>query len=89
MLVMSQRTVAGYRALLDEAIAAGEIVPCDTAGLARAVGAIAGGSLIAWAVFRSGTAEAWVRGDLETLLAPYRRRVIARRAGRTRRRPAR
>jgi AcrR family transcriptional regulator len=73
MLRMSERTEAGYRALLDEAVAIGEIVRCDTARLARAISAIAGGSLIAWAVFRKGTAEAWVRGDLDTLLAPYRR----------------
>jgi AcrR family transcriptional regulator len=72
LLEMSQRTEAGYRALLDEAIVAGEIIKTDTALLARAVGAISGGSLIGWAVFREGTAEAWVRRDLETLLGPYR-----------------
>jgi AcrR family transcriptional regulator len=72
MLLMSQRTDAGYRKLLDEAIEAKEIVPCDTARLARAISAMAGGSLISWAVFREGTAESWVRGDLETLLAAYR-----------------
>ena len=72
MLLMSQRTEAGYRKLLDEAIEAKEIVPCDTARLARAISAMAGGSLISWAVFREGTAESWVRGDLETLLAAYR-----------------
>jgi AcrR family transcriptional regulator len=72
MLVMSQRTEAGYRALLDEAVTAQEIVPCETARLARAISAMAGGSLISWAVFREGTAESWVRGDLETLLAAYR-----------------
>ena len=27
---------------------------------------------IAWAIFREGTAERWVRRDVETLLAPYR-----------------
>ena len=79
MLVMSERTEAGYRALLDEAVAAGELVPCDTARLARAIGAIAGGSLIGWAVFRAGNAEAWVRGDLDTLLAPYKRPVVTQR----------
>ena len=75
MLVLSTRTEAGYRALLDEAIARKEIVPCETARLARAISAMAGGSLIGWAVFREGTAESWVRGDLETLLAAYRRSV--------------
>jgi AcrR family transcriptional regulator len=71
MLENSTRILAGYKALLDEAIAAGELVRCDTRRLARAVGAMAGGSLILWAVMRDGTAEAFVRKDLETLLAPY------------------
>jgi len=72
MLENSQRILAGYQSLLDEAVAAREIVPCDTARLARAVDAVAGGSLIGWAVYREGTAETWVRTDLHTLLDPYR-----------------
>jgi AcrR family transcriptional regulator len=68
----SHRILAGYRRLLDEAVAARELVPCDTARLARAVDAVAGGSLIGWAVYREGTAESWVRTDLDTLLEPYR-----------------
>lgn len=72
MLESTTRTLAGYQALLDEAIAAGELARCDTRRLARAVGAMAGGSLIAWAVLREGRAEAFVRRDLDTLLAPYR-----------------
>ena len=72
-LDMSTRTQAGYRALLKEAVSAGELVPCDTTRLARAVSAIAGGSLIGWAIFREGTAEAFVRADLDTLLEPYSR----------------
>jgi hypothetical protein len=82
MLQMSKGIEGGYRALLDEAVAAGELARCDTGRLARAIGALAGGSLIGWAVYRRGTAEAWVRHDLDTLLAPYRR---SRRRGRTRR----
>ena len=73
MLENSNKILAGYQALLEEAVAAGELTPCDTARLARAVGALAGGSLIAWAVFREGTAERWVRDDFATLLGPYRR----------------
>jgi AcrR family transcriptional regulator len=69
----SEKVVEGYRALLDDAVAARELAPCDTARLARAVGAMSGGSLIAWAIHRKGSASRWVRGDLETLLAPYRR----------------
>jgi AcrR family transcriptional regulator len=72
MLENSRRIIAGYRRLLDEAVGAGELVPCDTARLARAVDAMAGGSLIGWAVYREGTAETWVRTDLHTLLDPYR-----------------
>jgi AcrR family transcriptional regulator len=71
-LAMAKKTVAGYRALLKDAIAAGELKPHDTLRMARAINAVAGGSLISWAVFREGTAEKWVTRDLETLLAPYR-----------------
>ena len=71
-LALSKKTLAGYRALLKEAVAAGELKPHDTARMARAINAIAGGSLISWAVFREGTAEKWLRRDLETLLAPYK-----------------
>jgi AcrR family transcriptional regulator len=73
----SRRLHAGYKALLDEAVAAGELAPCDTAHLARTVGAVSGGSLIAWAIMREGPAEHWVREDLMMLLAPYRPRAAA------------
>jgi AcrR family transcriptional regulator len=72
MLENHTRILAGYKALLDEAIRQGELMTCDTRRLARAVGAIAGGSLIAWAVVRKGTAEQHVRKDLQTLLTPYK-----------------
>ena len=75
----SRRMLAGYRKLLDEAVAAGELAPCDTARLARAVGAVAGGSLLSWAIVRDGTAERYLRKDLTTLLEPYRRRHTRRR----------
>jgi AcrR family transcriptional regulator len=71
----SRRLFAGYKALLDDAVAAGELTACDTARLARTVGAISGGSLIAWAIMREGPAEHWVREDLMMLLAPYRGRA--------------
>jgi AcrR family transcriptional regulator len=79
MLELSEKTEAGYRALLDEALEARELIPCDTAGLARAISAMTGGSLIGWAVFRQGTAESWVRRDLDTLIGPYRRKPSSRR----------
>ncbi|HVE80166.1 MAG TPA: helix-turn-helix domain-containing protein, partial [Gemmatimonadaceae bacterium] len=48
ILDSSSRTLAGYKSLLDEAVAGGELAPCDTARLARAVGSMSGGSLLAW-----------------------------------------
>ena len=68
----SSRIEAGYRALLDEAVETRTLVPCDTARLARAVGALVTGSLLGWAIARRGTAEAWIRADLAMLLDPYR-----------------
>ena len=85
MLELSRRIESGYRALLDAAVAAGEIVKCDTARLARAIGGLCGGSLIGWAVFREGTAEAWVRKDLDVLIGPYRTASRPKKGGRRRR----
>jgi len=68
----SELVTAGYRTLIEDAVAAGELAPCDAARLARAVGAMAGGSLIAWAIARDGKVIDYVRHDIETLLAPYR-----------------
>jgi AcrR family transcriptional regulator len=60
------------RKLLDEAMAAREIVKCDTARLARLIQQVNGGSMLDWAVFREGTLASWIRRDLEALLLPYR-----------------
>jgi AcrR family transcriptional regulator len=68
----STRIEAGYRRLLNEAVQAGDLERCDTARLARAVGAMVTGSLLGWAIDRSGTAEAFVRADLSMLLDRYR-----------------
>jgi AcrR family transcriptional regulator len=72
-------TLAQFRAireatkkLLDAAVAAREIVKCDTAELARLIQQINGGSMLDWAVFREGSLAAWLRRDLEALLLPYR-----------------
>ena len=72
MLENSRRIDAGYRQLIEAAVAAGELQGCDTARLARAVGAMSTGSLIGWAIYRQGNAAKWVRADLQTILAPYR-----------------
>ena len=60
------------RKLVDEAIAARELIPCDTTELARLIQQVNGGSMLDWAVFRQGTLSDWVRRDLEALLRPFR-----------------
>lgn len=62
------------RALLDEAVRAGELRKCPTTRLATAVHAMIGGSLLGWAIYREGKAEAWILRDLDVLLSPYRRK---------------
>ena len=62
---------AELKALLEAAVAASELTPCDTDRLARLVQEMLHGALVAWAIYREGTAREWVRQDLETLLAPY------------------
>jgi AcrR family transcriptional regulator len=58
--------------LLDDAIAARELKPCDTAELARLVQQVNGGAMLDWAVYRKGPLAAWIRRSVEALLAPYR-----------------
>ena len=82
----SRNMLAGYRALLDEAVVADEIVRCDTARLARALSALSSGSLLTWAILREGSVTQWLRDDIETVLDPYR---IKRRKARPRRAKAR
>jgi len=63
---------AELRAMLDEAVHAGELRPCATARLANALQGLIGGSLMNWAIHREGKAAAWIAADLETLLRPLR-----------------
>jgi AcrR family transcriptional regulator len=60
------------RKLLDAAVGARELIPCDTTELARLIQQVNGGSMLDWAVFRQGTLSHWVRRDLVALLRPYR-----------------
>jgi AcrR family transcriptional regulator len=71
-------TLAQFRAvrwetqkLLDEAVAARELRKCDTAQLAGLLHDMNGGAMLSWAVYRQGSVAAWVRRDLDALLAPY------------------
>lgn len=73
-LAASRGMRAGIRALVKEAIAAGEIEPCDPDRLASALHATLNGSLLNWAVRRQGRLVDWIRQDVRTVLAPYRTR---------------
>jgi AcrR family transcriptional regulator len=74
------------RKLLDDAVAARELRPCDTAELARLVQEVNGGAMLDWAVYRKGSLAAWIRRSLESLLASYllgnsrKLRALAKRA---------
>jgi AcrR family transcriptional regulator len=63
---------AETKKLLDSAVAARELKPCDTTELARLVQQVNGGAMTDWAVYRRGLLAAWIRRSLEALLAPYR-----------------
>jgi AcrR family transcriptional regulator len=69
----SQQIIAGYKSLILDAIEAGEIAPCDARQVARTLQAIAGGSMINWAIHREGRAQAFVRRDVETFIDLLRR----------------
>jgi AcrR family transcriptional regulator len=60
------------RALLEEAVRAGELVRLQSARVARAVQTTYHGSLVTWAVAREGTLADWLRVDLDTMLQPYK-----------------
>ena len=73
-------TLAQFRAiraetkkLLDEAMAARELLPCDTAELARLIQHVNGGAMLSWAIYRQGSVTNWVRRDLNAILRRYRR----------------
>jgi AcrR family transcriptional regulator len=73
LLVQARATRAGIAALLAEARRTGELAKdTDLRRLGRAVEAVLNGSLLTWAIHQEGTAAAWIRGDLDAVLAPYR-----------------
>jgi hypothetical protein len=74
---MARTSRVVIRKLPAAAAAPGELSPrTDSRALARAIQVTLSGSLLTWAFFREGTAGAYLRTDLESLLKPY--------AGRTR-----
>ena len=71
-LMNSRAMLAGFRELLEDAIRAGELTRCDTAGLARLIQAATHGSMVSWAFYQEGAVGDWLRRDMEMLLRPYR-----------------
>ena len=65
-------SLAGIRALLKEAVQAGELAECDPEDLSRTVQTAYTGALSTWAVYRSGALDEWLRGEVEAVLEPYR-----------------
>lgn len=62
----------GIRALVRDAVAAGELKKCDTLRLARALHATLNGSILDWAIHREGDMATWLRRDFKMVLEPYR-----------------
>jgi len=62
------------KTLLDDAVAARELKPCDTVQLARLIQQVNGGAMLDWAVYRKGPLATWIRHSLQALLVPYRSR---------------
>jgi AcrR family transcriptional regulator len=73
-LAASRGTRDGLRALVNDAVKAGELRRCDAGRLASALQATMNGSMLNWAVHRQGDVVAWIRRDLQTVLEPYRLR---------------
>jgi len=87
LAAQARATRNGFRRLLDEAKAAGELIDdADPAALARTVETALSGSLMTWAFYQEGPASRWLTDDLEAVLAPWLGRVAARRGTKARRR---
>jgi AcrR family transcriptional regulator len=68
----ARTTLAEIRGLLEEAIQAGELAECDPGDLSRTVQTAYTGALSTWTIYRSGTLDDWLRGEVEAVLEPYR-----------------
>lgn len=62
-------------------VAAGELSECDTGGVARTVQTAYNGALVTWAVYRQGTLDEWMRGEIEAVLEPWLPPLVEEEAG--------
>lgn len=71
----TRNAVAGFKRMLDEAVAAGELAESyvDTAQLAETIYSLVMGTLITWSVSGESTYRNRIRTELDVLLRPFRR----------------
>jgi AcrR family transcriptional regulator len=71
----SRNAVAGFKRMLDDAVAEGELAESyvDTAQLAETIYSLVMGTLLTWTVTGEGTYRAKIRSELDVLLRPFRR----------------
>jgi AcrR family transcriptional regulator len=71
----SAKAVAGFKRMLDEAVAEGEIAESyvDTTQLAETIYSLVMGTLVTWTVTGEGTYRTRIRSELDVLLRPFRR----------------
>ena len=79
LLRMSRAARRHYEKLVNDAVAAGQLLPdTDQPALARSIEVTLGGSFLAWTLYRRGSASEWLREDLEATLRPYLKRPTNR-----------
>jgi AcrR family transcriptional regulator len=71
----SRKAVEGFKRMLDEAVAEGELAESyvDTTQLAETIYSLVMGTLLTWTVTGEGDYRARVRSELDVLLRPFRR----------------
>ncbi|HEX6574306.1 MAG TPA: TetR/AcrR family transcriptional regulator [Gemmatimonadaceae bacterium] len=71
----SRKAVAGFKRMLDEAVAAGELTESyiDTDQLASTIYSLMMGTLITWTITGEGAYKQKIRAELDVLLRPFRR----------------
>lgn len=89
----SRKAVAGFKRMLDEAVASGELAESyvDTAQLAETIYSLVMGTLLTWTVTGDGNYRTRVRDELDILLRPFRRgprKAVTREAAGTQSVPA-
>ena len=70
-----RKAVAGFKRMLDEAVAAGEVTESyvDTDQLAETIYSLMMGTLLTWTVTGEGDYRARMRRELDVLIRPFRR----------------